>query len=240
MPRRPPPRSPGGRKIPRPVANAQPWERRADESIVAYERFCRWRDAASPRPTFAALGREFGVSKTRIEQHARAHAWQDRLSLYVEHLSRIAQNARAAEIVEMNRRQASLGQTMVGVAGRAVATLARKAMDDPQFTLDPVDIARLGEHGAKIERLARGEATEAIEELPAIAGEGAEEARQESPRELARRIARNPRALDRALELARELEAEPGSADGPHAAGLAERPAPSGDRGAAREPDRPR
>lgn len=94
--------------------------------------------------TLKRYSTRFGWQERAAELSATAADRQDELSL--------------REVIEMNERQAQLGRTLQGAAASGLQALLRdheRIADVP-----PSGIARLAEIGARLERLALGEATE--------------------------------------------------------------------------------
>jgi hypothetical protein len=83
-------------------------------------------------------GRQSGVM--------RAQAWDD-------HLDRQATSATTKAVREMNERQAAIGVRLQAKAVEGLQVL-------PAGELSAGDVTKLADTGAKLERLARGEATE--------------------------------------------------------------------------------
>ena len=95
------------------------------------------------------------ISLTSLKRYSAKYNWQERLkevqAKKVERMDEYVVN----DVVEMNIRQAKLGQAMQGIAG-----IGLQHVKNNPTRLSPRDAVYLGDTGSKLERLARGEATD--------------------------------------------------------------------------------
>lgn len=173
----------------------KPWDRLPKETPRLFERFVRYRDMDPIERSLSAVAQHFGVSKQAMDQLSRKYKWVARVKAWQDHQDAFVQRRQLNALAEMNARQMKLGRGMQAVATRKLVELKNK-------DLTPLDVARLGVNGVKIERLAAGESTE---NLDATAGPAPAETGEEGGRDALRRIIRNPAALRAARELHRAL-----------------------------------
>lgn len=143
-----------------------PWECQENETPKQYEAFCAYRDMKDPLdPTstrsIRQVSEQLGKSEGLLERWSSENAWVERVTAWDNHNERIAREAAEKEMVEeirkMRKRQARDGMRMQEIAMRAL-----EQMDDDDFRAG--DIARLMAEGSKMERTARGDVGEVIEE----------------------------------------------------------------------------
>lgn len=105
-----------------------PWDRRSNESPVAYEAFEAYYLPGPGRST-AKVAQSLGKSKAQMDKWSSKHDWVDRAAAWDEYQSTRRQDTAQSEIDKMNLR-------MVEVAGRVI-NKGLEALD----RLDPDDIA---------------------------------------------------------------------------------------------------
>lgn len=141
-------------------SGVQPWERQEGESTINYEAFCAYRDMGRER-SLAKVGKKLGKSDTLMSNWSSKYSWVSRAADWDDEQDRIAREIAQKEMVEeirkMRKRQAEAGKFMQVKATRALSKI-------PDEELKPVDISRLIEVGSKLERLARGDVGEVVEE----------------------------------------------------------------------------
>lgn len=157
-----------------------PWERRPDESAKAFGAFVQYRDLGFMRTLKAAAVLLYGTGEctpaqlsqfkawsTKNDWVARAEAWDD----YLDAVNRAQQ---AADVVEMNRVQATTGRNVLTLVNRQLREWSEALDADgnaKSLGLSPSELARLLEVSVKVERLARGEATTVTAAQAAVADE---------------------------------------------------------------------
>jgi hypothetical protein len=132
------------------------WEQWPGESIKAFEAFKTYRDLLHKR-TFVEVARLFGCSDTNIRQWAVRWSWAERVEAYDRHLDQIDREEQVRARREMRRRQAQIGVQLQSLAMHGAATLQKQVDNKLPLHLEPGEIARLCDVGAKLERAARGE-----------------------------------------------------------------------------------
>lgn len=146
---------------------AKPWERQEKdgETEINYEAFCIYRDmkANSPdkRRTLERVCSECGKSMSLITRWSSKFDWKKRVAAWDDEQDRIAREAAQKQMIDeiriMRKRQAEAAKIMQIKAIRALS----KMKDED---IKAADVSRLMDIGSKIERLARGDVGEVIEE----------------------------------------------------------------------------
>lgn len=131
------------------------WEKQANESYKAYQRFILYRDLGSER-TYKAVAEEIQVTSEHICDLSSRWRWKERIAAWDKHLAEIRDKAIEDASKTMASRQAKLGMLLQDKAVVALESLAWD-VDNPPTAKDVVSLA---DAGVKIERLARGEKTE--------------------------------------------------------------------------------
>lgn len=153
------------------------WERQPEEGSKAFDAFVIYRNAG-PHRSQLKVSAEQGVNRNLVNRWSVEHDWVTRAEDYDDHLDKLAREAAEAEVVEMRKRHAQLGMSLMGAAALELNKLIEEARElllgpDGRPVLDakgnpklgkrklkPRDIKELADVGARIERLARGEPTE--------------------------------------------------------------------------------
>lgn len=132
------------------------WDRRPNESDVAWTAFQAFRDAGPTRGIHQAAGTGAGTAKKRrYEAWSSANQWVARAHAYDVYLDQVAQAATAKARADMARRHALLGQDLQAVASKRLKGLKATAEN-----LKGSEVAALAKAGVDIERVATGEPTE--------------------------------------------------------------------------------
>lgn len=143
-----------------------PWECQEKETPKQYEAFCAYRDmkdSLDPTSTrsIRQLAQELGKSETLLSRWSSENAWVERVTAWDTYNERLARETAEKEMIEeirkMRKRQARDGMRMQEIAMRVLEN-----MEDDDFRAG--DIARLMAEGSKMERTARGDVGEVIEE----------------------------------------------------------------------------
>jgi hypothetical protein len=155
------------------------WDKRPNESALAFRAFALYRDLGSKR-SISQVARELGTEITHLKDWSSKHEWVARCDAYDAHIDRLDQQTREKERREMHQRHAAAGATLQGSA--LVRIVGRPAAMDKDGRpleevppLDPNDIPieqipRFAEVGMRMERLAHGlptDLTKAMNELTA-------------------------------------------------------------------------
>lgn len=158
------------------TTDAQPyipeaWDRLPDENAKEFDAFVQYRDLAPHersirRAAARSIGyqdpkdlvgeplakrRQFDAARVRFERASASHYWQARAVQYDEHRDKIRRAAEALAIEEMGRRHAEAGMKLVAKGLEALESVEPK---DLPFS----ELMRYIAEGARLERLARGEA----------------------------------------------------------------------------------
>jgi len=137
------------------------WARQPGETSKAYAAFCVYRDMG-PKRGLRETGRRYYEHKIRtnlaqIGKWSSKWNWVARCQAWDDHQDALARERQTQEIQEMRGRQTRLGVAMQGKAAQGL-----QAFDPLEATGH--EITRLAAEGTRIERLARGEVTEIVEE----------------------------------------------------------------------------
>lgn len=135
---------------------AELWDRQDGESSKAYEAFCTYRDLG-PNRSIAKAGQTMGKNKVTLEQWSRKFNWVKRVAAWEVEQDRIAREEQISEIKKMRRRHAKLASDMLQKAGRALQNIS-------EDEIKAADISRLVETASKLERLARGDVGDVLEQ----------------------------------------------------------------------------
>ena len=146
----------------------QPWERQKQDGETAkqYEAFCVYRDMKNIRDpnskrSIRLVSEQLGKSEGLLERWSSANNWVERVEAWDADQERIAREVAQKEMMEeirkMRKRQSETGKYMQIKAMKALSRM-------PEEEIKPGDAARLIDIGAKLERTARGDVGEVIEE----------------------------------------------------------------------------
>lgn len=141
------------------------WERQENESQEQYDLFCIYRDmkaqSVDKKRTLERVQEQCGKSESWITKLSSRFNWKERAEAWDAELDRIAleetKKEMLKEIRQMRKRQAEAGKFMQIKAIKALSRI-------PEEEIKPGDISRLVDIGSKLERLARGDVGDVIEE----------------------------------------------------------------------------
>lgn len=153
------------------VFAAAQWEQQQQkgETRQAFAAFTCYRDMKPHERSGSKVAATLGKSEQLIWRWSSRWSWVERAQAWDAELDRVARAAQQEAVAEMNARHASIGMLMLSKAlAKLVGDEALKVEALDPSTLTPYQVARLVEAGQKVERLARGEATEKQE----LVGEG--------------------------------------------------------------------
>ena len=139
------------------------WERQPFESSRAYTYFCLYRDMPQLERSVKSVAEKVGKSVRTMWDISSKWDWLNRAEAYDLHMQRKALAVQEKARLEMAERQAREGMTLQSIAMAGVQKLVDEK-GQVKADLTPTEIARLLETGVKIERLARGEATEQVDQ----------------------------------------------------------------------------
>ena len=142
------------------------WDRQDGETNRAYHAFLCYRNMGALRSLRKAAEKFYGVKSTsKGHQFLRWSAdnnWVARCEAWDAEQNRAWQLEQRVSIKQMNKRQATYGETMAKVGMSNILVLS--GIEDKgkaSFSLE--ESRRLLETGTRMERVARGEVTEAIQ-----------------------------------------------------------------------------
>ena len=133
-----------------------PWERQTGEGDKAWEAFVIYRDLGADR-SLRLVAQRLGRSPGYLEELSRTKGWTERVAAWDAELDRQARKAQVAEITKMRKNHAAIAVSMLAKAAKALQSL-------PAEDLKAVDVSRMVEVASKLERLARGDVSEIVEE----------------------------------------------------------------------------
>ena len=142
------------------MAKKKIWERLDKETPKQYEAFCAYRDLGTDR-SLRAVAEKLGKSEQLMSRWSARNNWVYRSAEWAAEKERtereIARKEMEKEIRLMRKRQAETGKYMQVKAMRALSKL-------PDEEMKAGEISKLIDVGAKLERTARGDVGEVIEE----------------------------------------------------------------------------
>ncbi len=137
------------------------WDRAPGETARQYQLFMAYREQRTPdnpvaKRNLRQLAEEHKLSHDYLLRLSADHAWLARADAYDDYIDEKATEAAIRERIKMKAEHAKIGRAMVIAGAKKLSTISVEEMS-------PGDIARLVDIGVKVERLARGEATEKVE-----------------------------------------------------------------------------
>lgn len=137
--------------------DVKPWERQPGESGPAYAAFELYRDLGPNERSLVKVARQLGKSVTLMERWSTRWSWKERVAAWDAEITRqkIAAQVKAAR--EMAERHAKVG---LSLQKRGLELLHNLEPGSASWQ----DAVRLISEGVKIERVARGEPSEVVEQ----------------------------------------------------------------------------
>ena len=139
--------------------------------MPAYQAWCRFVEMGDDRST-RAVAQQLGKSAALIARWSSRWGWVERIAAYEAHMQEIEQKAREKALTKKAEDWATKELEMAALLyDKAKAMLAfplaRQRTKDGQTIVEPADwrlrdAASIAEAGVKMERLARGEATDRV------------------------------------------------------------------------------
>ena len=132
------------------------WERQKGENGPRWEAFQLYRDMPPGKRSLTEVAKTLGKSDRLMQKWSSQDSWKERCEAFDRYLDAEAAAKRIEGIAQMNKRHISAAESILD-----------KAIDGLKF-IDPEDmkasdVAKLVDVAAKLERLARGDATEVVE-----------------------------------------------------------------------------
>jgi|TARA_R110000824_G_scaffold132891_1_gene295435 hypothetical protein len=134
-----------------------PWERQFNESRKAFEAFVTYRDMGTTRSQ-EKVGRELGKSAKLMGRWSAKWSWVNRVEGWVDEQDRLSRLSQVEAVAKMNKIHANLAAVLTGKVIEKLTSVT--AAEVSQMSL--VSVSRLLEVGVKVERQARGEAGEVV------------------------------------------------------------------------------
>ncbi len=139
------------------------WERLATEDDHAWDAFKQFRDAVPPRRQRSVIGH----GTCPVSHWYNEHRWVERVDAYDRHMERVAQSEREAQLrqnaKDVSAEHMAMLQSARHVAQRELDKLRESVVRGDGQMMRPTEIIRLLETVVKLDRLVRGESTEAVE-----------------------------------------------------------------------------
>ncbi len=178
-----------------------PWERQEDESPKSWEAFRAYRDMGPGRRSLRKLPELIGRVpnyKPVLDRWSVKYKWQDRVRAWDDYQDKVGRDAALKELEEMKKRHI---QQAVGLQTKALMRLQKLSPDE----LSAGNVLGFISEAIKIERMARGEPDQILEERRRLSDD---EAKQVS------KLATDPEfmgALQRAIDEAEKCDPADGS-----------------------------
>jgi hypothetical protein len=139
----------------------QSWESQKFETRKAFQAFVIYRDMGINR-SYRKVANQLGKSQTLIHRWAKRWEWQKRITDFEDYMADQSVKSQLEQIREMNERHILGAQLMYGKG-------VQKLSNINPLNLSHEEARRLVETSIKVERLARGIATENVQE--SVSGE---------------------------------------------------------------------
>lgn len=132
-----------------------PWEQQADETAVAFEAFTHYRDQG-PERSQTKTAEQVGRSRTLVGRWSQKHRWLSRVNAWDRHCDKVRVARQRKELEEMGERHAKIAML---AQTRVLSALQNMKAENlpPQTVVSMFDVA------VRVERLARGMATQSTE-----------------------------------------------------------------------------
>ena len=162
------------------------WDRLTGESSKAYAHICLYRDMGTGRSLRQMKGVVECTSHLRqLMRWSARWKWVERCRQYDDHLELQDRLQAEKDRREMHKRHARMGMLAQNFAVRKLEKMINKIeTDKDQDPASPAQVAHILDIGVKVERLARGEATES-QELSGPGGGAMKLSLQETLRQIA-------------------------------------------------------
>jgi len=139
------------------------WERQPRETSRSYELFCTYRNMGVERSLRKMKASVNGSPSVRRLQLLSARwKWVDRARAYDDHLERERRIQQEKERLAMHARHAKVALLGMNVAVKGLENLLTKVQSG-DGSVAPGDLTRLLDTAVRVERLARGEASDSHE-----------------------------------------------------------------------------
>lgn len=137
----------------------EPWERQPGETPKAFEAFQLYRDMGASRST-SAVGRQLHKHRDLICRWSRRYGWVKRVASWDDEQDRLRRKKLEGELEEMAERHAKIALMMQDKIAAQLEHMNKSSKTKPI----PVTVLHhWTDTAVRIERLARGQATERME-----------------------------------------------------------------------------
>lgn len=136
---------------------------RADTFFAVYYEMGPERSLEKLQELCAKIGLKRALSTFKL--YSVEFGWQNRILEVDAKLKDEREKAKFAKIEAMNDRQAQDARNLQAIARAGMTGLVQQMRETGQLEMQPQDIATLLEKGARLERLALGEATDRLEAI---------------------------------------------------------------------------
>ena len=140
----------------------KPWERQEKETPKQFEAFVLYRNMGEDR-SLSAVAKKLGKRRQLLGRWSAANKWVERCVAWDNEQDRLLQIEQFKDIKKMRKKHADVASAMIALASKGIANMLdenKKLKED----LNPHEIAKLVEVGAKLERLSRGDVGDVIEQ----------------------------------------------------------------------------
>lgn len=148
----------------------KPWDRQDDETSEAFQAFAVYRDLG-PTRSLTMAAPQAGYCRRQMKEFSRKYDWVARARAWDRRVDQARTRAVLSEVEKMHARHVALSLQLQDVLGveldRLLAQKERellKGEEDEGAVTSANDIAKTLERSVRVERLARGESTERVEE----------------------------------------------------------------------------
>lgn len=132
------------------------WERQKGESNPRWEGFQTYRDLPPGKRSLRAVAEILHKGEPTLKRWSAEDKWGERCEAYDRYLDAEAAKQKILGIAEMNKRHINAAEKILD---KAIDGLKHIEPDE----MKPSDIAKLVDVASRLERLARGDATEVVE-----------------------------------------------------------------------------
>jgi len=143
---------------------AEPWERREEETTVAFEAFATYRDMGLKR-SCDRVAKQLGKSNTLIERWCTRHEWVDRSAAWDARLDEQARESVVDQVREMAERHIKLARGFL-------SKVAERLLQLRPEELTPTEVIRWGEVAVRLERMSMGEVADGVKKVEVTGADG--------------------------------------------------------------------
>jgi hypothetical protein len=137
------------------VVPREPWEKKADESLKAYDAFSAYRD--SEKRSLKAIADSLNCSVQNVHWWSMRHNWKLRCDAFDLDQDRQQREDFARNRTKMRERHLSVAGAMLGVAAHGLREWQSRIASGSALNLAPEQIAMLTKCAIEIERTTTGE-----------------------------------------------------------------------------------